>query len=319
MKRIFLFNNVHISKLCRNISNEQGEPSPTAEQPISHMFLFDRSVDLVSVFLTCLTYESMLNDMFQYSCGKINFGEAVNAKLKEKNKTDNRIFVLNNSDAIFSAIRNAHMAAVFPYLSAKAKELQASFDRVSGRFILIQIFLLPIFCKRRCQSFLGLKKVEEMKTFVSNDLMALREQNRQLEMHICACEAILSLTKNVNERFSLEYLIVQNQADLAQVYKCIEKFVNQRVDPWSVLQLVCLWSVCNDRIPQKYYKGFQALFLKTYGYMFLPVFYQLQSHGLLTMRPNTTIPVMQSIVPGKYKLNWNVMIFEATNELVDFN
>lgn len=77
----------------------------------------------------------MLNDTFQYFCGKISFGDIVEAKLKEKTNIKNKIFSLNNNDAIFSIIRNSHMTSVFPFLSAKAKELQSSFDKVSSIFI----------------------------------------------------------------------------------------------------------------------------------------------------------------------------------------
>lgn len=119
--------------LTRTISSELGEPSASADQPISHLLVFDRNVDLVSPLLTGFTYESMLNDVFEYSCGKITFGEAVENKMKQKSGSKSRVVALNNSDAIFSAVRNKHMTAVFPFLSSKAKTLQSGFDKASSR------------------------------------------------------------------------------------------------------------------------------------------------------------------------------------------
>lgn len=118
-------------RVFQRICQDSKEPAATANQPISHLWLFDRSIDHVSVFLTGLTYESMLNDVFKYSCGKIVFGEAVEAKLKQKSD-GKKVIPLNNSDAIFSAVRNRHMSQVFPFLSARAKTLQESFDKASG-------------------------------------------------------------------------------------------------------------------------------------------------------------------------------------------
>ena len=115
------------------IFEDQGEPAATANQPISHIFLFDRKADLASTLMTGLTYESMLNDIFDYSCGKITFGEDVNAKMKNKS-TGKNIVALNNSDSIFGAVRNKHITQVFPFLSAKAKSLQSSFDKASSMF-----------------------------------------------------------------------------------------------------------------------------------------------------------------------------------------
>lgn len=84
--------------------------------------------------MTGMTYESMLNDNFQYSCGKIIFGEAVESKLKSQNsKTKSRVFALNNSDAIFSVVRDKHMTGVFPFLSSKAKTLQTSYNKAGSK------------------------------------------------------------------------------------------------------------------------------------------------------------------------------------------
>lgn len=121
--------------ILKQICEEIKEPKPTANQPISHMFIFDRYSDLVSPLLTGLTYESMLNDVFNYSCGKITFGEQVNSKLKQK-QTGKNVVMLNNSDPIFGAVRNRHITQVFPFLSATAKSLQNSFDKASSKFFL---------------------------------------------------------------------------------------------------------------------------------------------------------------------------------------
>lgn len=94
---------IHLKQLF----DDESEPSSTADRPISHMFIFDRQMDIQSVLLTGMTYESMLNDSFQYSCGKIIFGDAVENKLKSRNnKTKSRVFALNNSDSVFSSVRD---------------------------------------------------------------------------------------------------------------------------------------------------------------------------------------------------------------------
>lgn len=53
-----------VEKLFRNINVEIGEPPASAEQPISHLFLFDRQMDMISTLMTAFTYESLLNDTF---------------------------------------------------------------------------------------------------------------------------------------------------------------------------------------------------------------------------------------------------------------
>uniref|UniRef100_A0A915CTY4 Vacuolar protein sorting-associated protein 33B n=1 Tax=Ditylenchus dipsaci TaxID=166011 RepID=A0A915CTY4_9BILA len=220
----------------RNISADQGEPAATADQPISHIFLFDRQMDVVSTLMSALTYESMLNDYFQYSCGKISFGEAVETKLKQK--------------AMWSA-------------GAKAKTLQTSFDRASG-----------------------LNKMEDMKSFVSNELKGLKDQHKQLEIHISACETILeeSTAKSANERFALEQALVQGKFDAAEASKFIENCIRRRLNQWNVLQLACLWS---------------GMFLRTYGYDQLPLFCHLKLRGLLVERQNTPSSALTALREGR--------------------
>jgi hypothetical protein len=122
-------------------------------------------MDLASVLLTGLTYESILNDAFVYECGKITFGLGIDKKLSQRqnppNATSNsnvpnatttaatstraKSYALNNGDAIFSSIRNSHMTEVFPFLKAKSKLLHASFDRISC--IILNFLPKLFFCK----------------------------------------------------------------------------------------------------------------------------------------------------------------------------
>lgn len=125
----------------------------------------------------------MLNDIFSYSCGKIIFGDIVDTKLSPHHQRQQslqrtkRIYALNNSDPIFSAIRNSHMISVFPFLISKTKFLQMSFDRIAGQFFPYDNYTLYIIV-----CYKGIQKIGEMKNFITNELGKLRDQQRQLEM-----------------------------------------------------------------------------------------------------------------------------------------
>ncbi|KAI6226925.1 hypothetical protein M3Y95_00672700 [Aphelenchoides besseyi] len=243
----------------KQLFTDAGEPPATADRPISHMVIMDRNVDFASVLLTGMTYESMLNDCFQYSCGKIVFGENVENKLKNRNaKTTSRVFALNNSDVIFSAVRNKHITGVFPFLSSKTRALQISYNKANA-----------------------MNNVAEMKSFVANELKNLREEHKLLEIHICACEAVSDANKGCTERLTLENAIVRREADTAQVMELFESLICRQEDPWQILQLACLWSVTNGGIPIKLLSQLRTLFLHAYGYEYTTVFFNLQMYGLL--------------------------------------
>ncbi|KAK6052693.1 hypothetical protein COOONC_09801 [Cooperia oncophora] len=73
-------------KLMHHVYMERGEPRSSPDQPISHLFMFDRSLDQATVLMTGLTYEAMLHEVFTIGCGKISFGPEV----EEKNATRDR-------------------------------------------------------------------------------------------------------------------------------------------------------------------------------------------------------------------------------------
>ncbi|KAF6033143.1 VPS33B [Bugula neritina] len=90
---------------------------------IGHVILIDRDVDLVSPLCSQVTYEGLLDDIFGIQCGVVQFDKSVTG-------ADNVMKVpLNSDDWLFQEVRNKHFSTVFKELSAKAKDLQKSYDK----------------------------------------------------------------------------------------------------------------------------------------------------------------------------------------------
>uniref|UniRef100_A0A915PRY8 Vacuolar protein sorting-associated protein 33B n=1 Tax=Setaria digitata TaxID=48799 RepID=A0A915PRY8_9BILA len=266
----------HVNKLMKKLHTELGEPRSSPDQPIGHLFLLDRSLDLTTVFLTGLTYESMVHDTFGISCGKVVFGEEVNKRMKGCTMNRGRITTLDNNDPIFSAVRNMHMTAVFPFLSAKAKSIQASYDKGSS-----------------------LEQVKDMKEFVSNELRALKQQHKLLELHICACEAVLDKCKGISDRLSLEHALVSGNFDPSEVMAYLEDCMCAQHDQWQILMLACLWSVTQNGIPTKYFAQFRTQYLHAFGHENLAAFHFLGLQGLLIEHCTSQIPSVHNVTPKK--------------------
>lgn len=257
-----------VNVLMKKLYTELGEPRASPDQPVGHLFLLDRSLDLVTVFLTGLTYESMLHDTFGINCGKVTFGVEVTERMKggaEKNRP--KITTLDNNDVIFSAVRNMHMTAVFPFLSAKAKSLQASYDKGTS-----------------------LEQVKEMKEFVSNELRTLKHQHKLLELHVCACEVVLEKCKGISERLALEHALLTGTVDASRLMQYLEDSMCAQKNQWQVLLLACLWSLCQNGIPSKYFASFQTQYLHAYGYENLPALHFLSIQNILVERPTPQLP-----------------------------
>ncbi|GMT05211.1 hypothetical protein PENTCL1PPCAC_27385, partial [Pristionchus entomophagus] len=265
-----------VSKMMQVLYTARGEPRALADQPISHLFLLDRNLDPASVLMSGLTYESMLHDAFRIRCGKVQFGKEVEERLKASMKetkeegggaksTKSSIVALDNKDGVFASVRNMHMTAVFPWLSAKAREIQASYDKGAQ-----------------------LDALADVKAFVSSELKTLKTRHRQLETHICACEVLLerSGSGSASERLGLEHALVAGQADMNQVLEFLEDSMLAEQSPWQVLALACLASLAACGLPQKIFTSFRESFLHAYGFETLPILHSLTSRRLLFVKPS---------------------------------
>lgn len=69
----------------------------------------------------------------------------------------------------------------------------------------------------KVKTALAVNKVEDMKSFVSNDLKEMRKQQQLLELHIGACEEVLrrEAFQGCNERWSIECAIIRGEFEVA--------------------------------------------------------------------------------------------------------
>lgn len=269
-------------KLMHHVYIERGEPRSSPDQPISHLFMFDRSLDQATVLMTGLTYEAMLHEVFVIGCGKTSFGPEVEEKMKlevdhGETTKKSKVYILDNNDGVFSSIRNKHMTGVFPFLSSKAKEIQSDFNKGAS-----------------------IDQVRDMKQFVSHELKLLKLQHRQLEMHICACEVLLqkNCAAGAGERLRLEHELVAGIANISDVISYLEDCMLREMPSWQVLSLACLASLSQNGLPGKYFQSFREHFLRSYGFEYLPILHSLCSKRLLTEKPRPIVGATPSTMPS---------------------
>ncbi|KAL3120933.1 hypothetical protein niasHT_005009 [Heterodera trifolii] len=135
----------------------------------------------------------------------------------------------------------------------------------------------------------AIKRVDEMKNFVSSELRNLKEQQKQLELHIFACEHILKGMGGANERFGIEQAIVRGEFEDQKVSETLLKLIASKCNHWVVLQIACLWSLRSQGLKSKFYRQFQETFLHRYGFEKLAVLYKLRQHFLLTEKENAIV------------------------------
>ncbi|XP_060035447.1 vacuolar protein sorting-associated protein 33B isoform X2 [Erinaceus europaeus] len=148
-------------ELWRRLEEEEDGETKGRRPEIGHVFFLDRDMDFVTALCSQVVYEGLVDDTFRIKCGSVDFGPEVTCSDKSLK------VLLNAEDKVFSEIRNEHFSNVFGFLSQKARNLQAQYDRRRGM------------------------DIKQMRNFVSQELKGLKQEHRLLSLHIGACESIM--------------------------------------------------------------------------------------------------------------------------------
>ncbi|XP_015284243.1 PREDICTED: vacuolar protein sorting-associated protein 33B [Gekko japonicus] len=165
----------------------------------------------------------------------------------------------NAQDKVFNKIRNEHFSSVFGFLSQKARNLQAQYDRRRGM------------------------DIKQMKTFVSQELKGLKQEHRLLSLHIGACESIMKkkTKQDFQELLKTEHALLEGFA-IRESIGFIEEHIDRQVSPTDSLRLLCLLSITENGLSPKDYRSLRTQYLQSYGPEHLLTFHNLKRIGLLT-------------------------------------
>ncbi|KAL8606733.1 hypothetical protein ACOMHN_018767 [Nucella lapillus] len=220
---------------------------------IGQLYIIDREVDYVTPLCSPMSYEALLDETFSIECGVIEIDAEV------VGKQQNVKMLLTSGDPVYSEIRDRHFSSVFPFLSAKAKELQAIHEKKNT-----------------------LKTVGDMKNFVHQDLGRLKQQQAVLSHHISACEHIMkSKSKNDFESYIRTEHNLLEGTDTRECVTYIEDSLYKQAAYQSSLRLLCLLSLTFDGLTPRDYKTLKTDFLHSHGFEHLVTFFNLKRLGIL--------------------------------------
>ncbi|KAM4744071.1 vacuolar protein sorting-associated protein 33B isoform 2-T2 [Anableps anableps] len=228
-----------------------------------------RRAEIGNVFLIDrVVYEGLLDDIFRIRCGCVEFGPDVTSSDKSLK------VMLNSQDKVFNEIRNEHFSNVFGFLSQKARSLQTAYDKRRGM------------------------DIQQMKTFVSEELKGLKQEHRLLSLHISASESIMKkkTKQDFQELLKTEHCLLEG-FEIRECISFIEEHINRQVSMIESLRLLCLLSVTENGLLPKDFRSLKAQYLQSYGVDHLLTFSNLRQLGLLVeQQPGETLTVMESKV-----------------------
>lgn len=238
---------------------------------VAALVILDRKIDMVTPLVTPLTYEGLLDDLVGLDCGflTVDVGivnpsevtevdQKVAAKKKGELGTDLVTLAINESDTLFSEIRNQHVEQFGSYLQNQAKAMQATQNdfKETGKH----------------------KELSELHKFVKL-LPGFKQKFQSLSTHIYLAELIkhTSEESTFRERWRMERTMLEGDLCLDE----LDDLVACSYPAYRFLRLICLQSLCKNGINSSRYDSLRKDIVQTYGYEYLIILVNMEKAGLL--------------------------------------
>ena len=262
------------------------------------LVIIDREVDFGTALLTQLTYEGLIDETVGIKHNQADVDTSIAGptsvpQIQESSKTpqptskqgQKRKVQLDDSDQLFSQLRDANFAIVGDILNKVARRLENDYE-----------------------SRHTAKTTTELREFV-NKLPSYQVEHQSLRVHTNLAEEIMKYTRSDIFRRVLE--VQQSNAagaDATYQHETIEELIARDAPLKTVLRLLCLESCMSGGLRSRDLENFKKHIVQAYGYQHLLTFDALEKMELLQPRSSATtmlIPTAGS-QPGT-KTNYNYL------------
>ena len=242
---------------------------------IQALIVIDRKIDLVTPMLTPLTYEGLIDDVLQIQVGGC---VSVPRSLLEPNDDDKLeppqpqlardslmgptvLLPLNDSDPLYSEVRDRHVETFGSFLQNQAKALKESHSQFTNRETARDLSEIHQF-------------VKQIPVFTRN--------LRSLTNHIHIAETVKRAAEagSFRQRWQTERSMLESEP----CYEVLEDLIAAGEPPYRWLRLLCLQSLTSNGIKATRYDSIRKEVVQTYGYEFLIVLNDLEKAGFLRKR-----------------------------------
>jgi len=268
-------------------SNSEDPVKPKQQPSIQALLVIDRKIDLVTPMLTPLTYEGLVDDVLQIQVGGCvsvkksivepdddDGGEQQQHPTMRSSPSDHDPTVLvhlNDSDPLYTEVRDRHVETFGSFLQNQAKALKESHSQFTNRETARDLTEIHQF-------------VKQIPVFTRN--------LRSLTNHIHIAELVKSAAEatSFRERWQTERSMLESEP----CYEYLEDLIASGEPPYRWLRLFCLQSLTSNGIKATRYDSLRREVVQTYGYEFLMVLRALEKGGFLRRRETFFMDSMQT-------------------------
>ncbi|EED86426.1 sec1-family transport protein, partial [Thalassiosira pseudonana CCMP1335] len=227
---------------------------------IQALIVIDRKIDLVTPMLTPLTYEGLIDDVLQIQVGGCL--QPPQPQLARDSLMGPTVLLpLNDSDPLYSEVRDRHVETFGSFLQNQAKALKESHSQFTNRETARDLSEIHQF-------------VKQIPVFTRN--------LRSLTNHIHIAETVKRAAEagSFRQRWQTERSMLESEP----CYEVLEDLIAAGEPPYRWLRLLCLQSLTSNGIKATRYDSIRKEVVQTYGYEFLIVLNDLEKAGFLRKR-----------------------------------
>ena len=236
---------------------------------IDSLIIVDREVDFPTVLLTQLTYEGLIDEVFNITANQTEVDSSVvGGATPQQGQTGSastsmkRKIMIDPMDTLYNELGDANFAIVGNLLNKTARHLQSSTGRDQ----------------------LATKSTAELRDFVSK-LPGYQAEQASLKLHASLAEEIIKYTRTDLFTRSLEVQQnVMSGADPTTQHDTIFELINKSAPLPTILRLLCLESTTNAGIRAKDLEAFKRAVIQAYGPQHILTLASLEKMGLLGVR-----------------------------------
>lgn len=226
---------------------------------VDTLLILDRSVDLITPLMTQLTYEGLIDELYDIENCEVRFpfslGESSGVGANEK-------VILNSGDKLFAEIRDKSFTGVGSVLYQKSVWVKQNYDRRKE-----------------------VHQLKELKEFMKG-LPEMQEMHRLIGIHTNVATEISKVTQSpeFRKRIAMEHNIIQ-QASESETLKYVEDLIFRKEKFEVVVRLLALISLVNSGMREKDLGSIKENMMLVYGIpQVITAFFLLERCGLLTMQ-----------------------------------
>jgi hypothetical protein len=255
----------------------------TPSSMIDSLIIIDREVDFPTVLLTQLTYEGLIDEVFNIAANQTEVdASVVGGAAPQPGQTGSastsmkRKVLIDPRDQLYSTLGDSNFAIVGNLLNKAARRLQSSTER----------------------NQLAAKTTSELRDFVAK-LPSYQAEGASLKLHTSLAEEIIKFTHQDIFTRSLEVQQnIMSGLDPTTQHETITELINRDIALPTILRLLCLESTTNAGMRHKDLELFKRVVIQAYGPQHILTLSSLEKMGLLQPRGGSGLGVTPAAKPG---------------------